>query len=94
MQTKVYLQVPGDHGYNYVPYENFKWTGRWKVETIRVSNGGPPPGYEGDWEYFTDKTSLYVERQFGIFPWWKVWENYDSFKFQEEECFINDCEVL
>ena len=93
METKVYLRVDEERGFKLVPYEDYRWTGRWKIETIKTPKDFPP-GYVNPEECFEVTTTLTVERQVGIFPWWKCWEDYDDFVFREEECFINECEVI
>lgn len=97
METKVYWRKDGDYGYSLVPFNTVKWTGRWKIETISETYKGPPGYVDRERGNMITKTTtmLYLERQFGIFPFNlifpTVWESENDFTMREEEFHINEC---
>lgn len=93
METKVYVKVSVERGEKLVPYEDFTWTGRWKIKTIRTRESYPP-GYGGPRNKFKITSTLSLERQMWIFPWWKVWVCENEFEFREEACYIGDCDCI
>lgn len=80
-ETKVYLKIEGPNWYTVLrPYENFAWTGKFRIKTI-----------DNETMIYLER---YV-KFFGIWPipFWTVWEEEDDIVFREESCVEVDCHV-
>ncbi len=75
-ETKTYIQETDNYGIEIlIPVESYKWTGRWKLETI-----------DGDTRLYIERQVRFL----GI-PLSKTWVYENRFVFHEECTTVFDC---